>query len=79
MQGINKEVITPEMKQIKIMISETFAQRNAIKNEMALWYDLNPQKHFPKMKELIFTDATLSELDSFYKKLWDYYNAKSKI
>lgn len=76
MQYLNNEVITPEMNEIKSMLIETVLQRNAIKSEMELWYEKNPRKHFPKMKELIFTDATLSKLDSFYKKLWDYHNAK---
>lgn len=77
MQRINKEVITTEMQQIKTMIGETYAQREAIKSEMETWYSTYPSAHFPKMKELVITDATLSKLDSFYKKLWDYHNAKS--
>jgi len=77
MQRLNSEVITPEMQQIKSMIIETYAQRDAIKNEMEVWYNTYPGAHFPKMKELVITDATLSKLDSFYKKLWDYHNARS--
>jgi hypothetical protein len=78
MRPLNNEIITPEMMQIKSMIIDTFVQRDAIKNEMEHWYDINPGKHFPKMKELVVTDATLSKLDSFYKQLWDYHNAKPK-
>ena len=78
MRQLNNEIITPEMMQIKSMIIETFAQRDAIKNEMEHWYDINPGKHFPKMTELVVTDATLSKLDSFYKQLWDYHNAKPR-
>ncbi len=78
MRQLGNEIITPEMQQIKTMIIETFAQRDAIKNEMERWYDSNPGKHFPKMTELVVTDATLSKLDSFYKQLWDYHNIASK-
>ena len=53
MQQLNNEIITPEMMEIKSMIIETFVQRDAIKNEMEHWYDINPGKHFPKMKELV--------------------------
>lgn len=77
MRSMNNEIITPEMQQIKTMIIETFAQRDAIKNEMEMWYNTYPGTHFPKMTELVVTDATLSKLDSFYKQLWDYHNAKS--
>ncbi len=78
MRPLNNEIITPEMQQIKSMIIETFAQRDAIKNEMEMWYDNYPGAHFPRMKELVVTDATLSKLDSHYKQLWDYHNAKSR-
>jgi hypothetical protein len=77
MQQLNNDVVTPEMQQIKSMIMQTYAQRDAIKNEMEAWYNAYPGAHFPKMKDLVFTDATLSKLDSFYKKLWDYHNARS--
>jgi len=70
------EIITSEMKQVKSMIEESVLQRNAIKNEMASWYNENPKKHFPKLETLFFVDATLSELDSSYKRLWDYHNSK---
>jgi hypothetical protein len=77
MRSMNDEIITPEMMQIRTMIIETFAQRDAIKNEMEMWYNTYPGTHFPKMTELVVTDATLSKLDSFYKQLWDYHNAGS--
>ncbi len=77
MQPLNNEVITPEMQQIRSMIIQTYAQRDAIKSEMEVWYDTYPGAHFPKMNDLVVTDATLSKLDSFYKKLWDYHNARS--
>lgn len=65
------------MGEIKAMIAQTVAQRNQLKTEMELWYAENSTKHFPSMKDLILIDSTLSELDSFYKQLWDYNNAKS--
>jgi hypothetical protein len=75
MPQLANEVITPEMEQIRGMIIETVRQREAIKKEMELWYDENPGRHFPRMQQLIVTDATLSKLDTFYKQLWDYHNA----
>jgi hypothetical protein len=78
LRQLGDEIITPEMQQIKTMIIETYAQRDAIKNEMETWYNTYPGTHFPKMSELVVTDATLSKLDSFYKQLWDYHNITSK-
>ena len=63
------------MDEIKSMIAETVVKRNALKSEMELWYADN-QKSFPSMKDLILVDSTLSKLDTFYKKLWDYNNLK---
>lgn len=77
MRQLGDEIITPEMQEIKTMIIQTYAQRDAIKNEMEMWYNTYPGTHFPKMTELVVTDATLSKLDSFYKQLWDYHNARS--
>lgn len=74
---LNNEIITPEMSEIRSMIIDTVTQRNQLKLEMEDWYEKYPNKHFPKMKELILTDSTLSKLDSFYKKLWDYNNLKT--
>lgn len=72
------EIITSEMMQIRNLIIETFAKRNALKKEMEEWYDNNAHQRFLKMNELITVDASLSELDSHYKRLWDYYNIKSR-
>ena len=74
MPQLINEVVTPEMEQIRGMIIETVKRRESIKLEMEAWYDANPRQHFPKMQELIVTDATLSKLDTYYKKLWDYHN-----
>ncbi len=79
MHPLNNEIVTPEMEQIRNMIIETVKQRESIKNEMQHWYETFPGEHFPKMKELLFADATLSKLDSFYKQLWDYHNARSEF
>ncbi|MGB3960957.1 MAG: hypothetical protein WBK95_01855 [Sulfurimonas sp.] len=69
------EIITPEMSEIKIMIAQTVAQRNSLKTQMQEWYDQHPREHFPSMRDLMLVDATLSKLDSFYKRLWDYNNS----
>lgn len=71
---LDREIITPEMDEIKSMIIETVVKRDTLKSEMELWYSNNPQQSFPSMKDLILVDSTLSKLDTFYKKLWDYNN-----
>ena len=71
------QIITPEMKEIKYLILQTVMQRNALKNEMQEWYEKHPRESFPNMNNLILVDATLSKLDSSYKNLWDYNNARS--
>lgn len=74
MQAIAHEIITPEMSEIKIMIAQTVVQRNSLKVQMQEWYDEHPREHFPSARDLMLVDATLSKLDSFYKRLWDYNN-----
>jgi len=74
---LDSQVITPQMSEIKSMIAQTVAQRSQLKTQMESWYDEHPKESFPAMKELILIDSTLSELDTFYKQLWDYNNAKS--
>ena len=75
---LDDQIITPEMHEIKSMIIQTVQTRNQIKNEMEAWYEENPNKHFPKMQNLILADSTLSKLDSHYKKLWDFHNLDAK-
>jgi hypothetical protein len=71
------EIITNEMAEIRTLIAETVAKRNALKLEMEHWYESN-SKRFPSTNELITVDSTLSELDSHYKRLWDYHNSRSR-
>jgi hypothetical protein len=73
------EIINKEMLQIKIMIAETVAKREALKIEMKEWYDRFPTEKFSRLKDLIMTDSVLSELDSHYKRLWDFNNTQTKI
>ena len=54
------EILTPEMQQIRSMIIDTVTRRDAFKIEMELWYQDNPNLHYPNMKNLILIDATLS-------------------
>ena len=68
------ETVTKEMTQIKLMITETVAKRESLKIEMKEWYDRFPSKKFAKLKDLIVIDSILSELDSHYKRLWDFNN-----
>ena len=70
------EIITNEMEELRRLIALTVAKRNALKQEMAEWYDRNSGRRFDRSNELITVDATLSQLDSHYKRLWDYHNSK---
>ncbi len=72
------EIITAEMAEIRRMIALSVAKRNALKRQMQEWYDTYPHERFAHSSELITLDATLSELDSHYKRLWDYHNAASR-
>lgn len=68
------EIITEEMNQIKMLIANTVAQRSALKDEMQEWYERFPAARFAKLDNLISIDGMLSELDSNYKRLWDFHN-----
>lgn len=71
------EIINNEMHQIRMMIAQTVAKREALKNEMHSWYESFPDQRFTKLQDLFLLDTTLSQLDSQYKRLWDFYNVKS--
>ncbi len=73
------ESITKEMEQIRMMIVQTVAKREALKKEMTEWYIRFPSNKFAKLKDLIITDNVLSELDLNYKRLWDLNNAHKEI
>lgn len=68
------EIITEEMNQVKMLISQTVAMRNVLKAEMQTWYEHYPSERFTKLDNLIMIDNMLSELDSNYKRLWDFHN-----
>ncbi len=70
------EVITPEMQQVRALIAQTVAKREQLKNEMSLWFEKFPNERFEKFKDLILTDSTLSQLDTHYKRLWDFHNGR---
>jgi len=71
------EIITSEMGEIRRLIVETVAKRNTLKIEMEKWYESNTGR-FSRTNELITVDSTLSELDSHYKRLWDYHNGSTR-
>lgn len=71
------EIITSEMNEIRRLIAETFAKRDLLKIEMEKWYEKNTSR-FEYINELMTVDSTLSELDSHYKRLWDYHNAVNR-
>ena len=70
------EVITEEMQQLRLLIAKTVAKRDALKDEMQEWYTHFPGNRFTKKDNLIMIDSMLSELDSNYKRLWDFHNAR---
>ena len=74
--AVMAEIITEEMNQVKMLIANTVATRNALKDEMQEWYERFPTQRFVKLDNLIMIDSMLSELDSNYKRLWDFHNAK---
>lgn len=74
--AVMTEIITGEMEEIRRLIALTVVKRNALKLEMEEWYKTNAAR-FHRINELITVDSTLSELDSHYKRLWDYHNTKS--
>lgn len=72
------EIVTSEMTELRHMIADTFARRNALKKEMEEWFDRFPGERFAKLGDLIAIDGVLSELDSRYKMLWDFHNAQHR-
>lgn len=72
------EIITSEMNEIRRLIAETFAKRDLLKIEMEKWYEKNTSR-FEYINELMTVDSTLSELDSHYKRLWDYHNNNPRV
>jgi len=69
-----KEVITPEMSEIRTLIMRTVAKRNALKAEMEDWYETHSGERYDRASDLMLVDGILSELDLRYKTLWDYHN-----
>lgn len=72
------QIITSEMTEIRRLIAEVFAKRNFLKIEMEKWYERNSSR-FEHANELMTVDFTLSELDSHYKRLWDYHNSNQHV
>lgn len=68
------EIITDEMQQLKLLIMQTITKREGLKKEMTSWYSQFPNTRFKKLDNLIVIDSMLSELDSNYKRLWDFHN-----
>jgi uncharacterized protein len=66
------------MQEIRGLIAETVAKRNALKIEMQEWYERFPNERFAKFKDLIAADGVLSQLDTHYKQLWDFHNARGQ-
>lgn len=73
------EIITEEMQQLKQLIIETVSKRKSLKDEMTQWYQRFPAERFSKLDNLIVIDNMLSELDSNYKRLWDFHNKSRSI
>ena len=73
------EIITEEMQQIKQLIMQTVTKREILKDEMSQWYSQFPNERFTKLDNLIMIDGMLSELDSNYKRLWDFHNDPERV
>jgi uncharacterized protein len=71
------EIITEEMHQLKQLIIDTVSRRESIKQEMEEWYARFPNERFVKIDNLMVIDGMLSELDSHYKRLWDFHNQRN--
>lgn len=56
------------------MIAQTVAKRESLKKEMQAWFEQHPSGRFERSGELMLTDSTLSQLDTHYKRLWDFHN-----
>lgn len=67
---------TAEMMQIRSLIISTVSKREACKADMENWYEQNPNRHYPNLHKISLLDATLSQLDTIYKNLWDQQNSK---
>jgi hypothetical protein len=52
-------------------IIRVVGERELLKSAMEAWYRENPERSFPRTKELIAKDEELSELDDRFKSLWD--------
>lgn len=66
------EVLTPEMMDIKKLIIETAQEREEIK-QLITSCETNAFTLFRKLEQV---DGVLSQLDTQYKRLWDYHNTK---
>jgi len=73
------EIVTKEMSEIRNLIAATVAKREALKAEMEEWHERFPNERFARFKDLIATDGVLSQLDSHYKRLWDFHNARKAM
>lgn len=60
-----------ELEALRMEIRKTVTQRDRVKAAMECWYDTQPGKSFPQLKELLMLDEKLSSLDTRFKQLWD--------
>lgn len=72
------EVITPQMQEIRKMIIATIAKRELLLADMKRWYQKSQGNRYLKLGDLAVVDQTLSNLDTQYKRLWEYYNGRNK-
>jgi hypothetical protein len=70
------DLSAPGLELLQQKIAQTVAQREALKAEMAAWYDERPNGPFPKRQQLTAIDADLSRLDSCFKRQWDARHGK---
>ena len=77
--AMTEEVVTEEMQQVRHMIANTVAKREALKAEMQEWYERSSNERFSKIKDIIAIDNVLCELDTHYKTMWDFHNKRHSL
>lgn len=74
-----QQTITPEMEELRSQIVTVVTRRDLLKEQTENWFEANPGKPCPHLRELDEVDAALSKLDSAYKVLWDKNNPDQKV
>ncbi len=60
------------MERVKAEISDLAKQRDTLKQQMEQWYGSGQTRRFDALDELEAVQASLSRLDTVYKRMWDF-------